>query len=388
MSLSPWVFDVTSLMILIGEAEESRFRSSRLTFLETLVAAPVAGIQSYLKTYDGISDFSRLTYFSPYGCKEAPLRNMKLDNTIRHLRLLDNGKYAAFQIKDGNQASHHVHRSKYKYILPLWLIFTWFYFGALIVFWRLTPFGALPSGTWVGITNIGALTGWSVVVRVIELAMIKQREKTERKKGHPRDLTEPDSVIFLGKRNSGLVIEGNRQAIKLWTTNRLDYSDGDTSQIPNRYLQVFTKIGTLLVLVLVFTTVPNGSTTDQLAFVLLNILGQINVFLGLHLNAKSCLDELEPDARNADKVPVHNRTQVYGFLVRHFKDRVDQGWIDKAGILPKTVVWDRWKERVKTDTLSDPKVLYDTIVIEIEQQQRQQPAAITNMQQQAVNGSR
>ncbi|EPS40064.1 hypothetical protein H072_6163 [Dactylellina haptotyla CBS 200.50] len=371
MSPIDWAFDVSSLMVLIGEAEESRFRSSRLTILETLVAAPVAGIQSYLKTYDGISDFSRLSYFSPYGCKVAPLRNMKLDNTIRHLRLLDDGKYAAFLIRDSNKASGHVHYSKYKYFLPLWLVFTWFCFGALMVFWRLAPYGALPPGTWVGITNIAALTGWSVIVRVMEFAMIKEAEKKERKKGNARDLEERDSVVFLGKRNSGLVIGGTRQAIKLWTSNRLDYNDGETSQIPNRYLQIFTRIGTLLVLLLVFTTVPNGSTTDQLAFVLLNILGQVNVFLGLHLNAKSCLDELEPDAGNAAKVPVGNRTKVYGYLVRHFKD-LDQSWIDKVDILPKTVVWDRWKDRVKVDMLEDPRVLYDSIVVEIKQERTTQ----------------
>ncbi|KAF2181538.1 hypothetical protein K469DRAFT_692010 [Zopfia rhizophila CBS 207.26] len=366
MSPISWVFDVSSLMILIGEAEESRFRSSRLTLLETLVAAPVAGIQSYLKTYDGVSDFNRLTYLSPYGCKRAPLRNMKLDNTIRHLRLLDNGKYTTFLIKDGNSAHGHVHRSKYKSILPLWLIFTWLYFEALIVFWRLAPFRALPSGTWVGITNVGALTGWSILVRAIELVMIRQREEMEKKKSKPKDLTEPDGVIFLGNRNSALVIEGNRQAIRLWTTmNRLEYNDGNTSEIPNRHFQTFTRTGTLLVLLLVFTTVPNGSTTDQLAFILLNILGQVNVFLGLHLNAKSCLGELKPE----DKAHVENRTQVYGFLIRHFKDRVDQGWIDKVGILPKTQVWDDWKEAIKVDMVVDPKKLYDTIN---EQRQHQQ----------------
>ena len=39
-----WSFDVSSLMILVGEAEEQKYRLAGRLFLESLVAAPVSGL--------------------------------------------------------------------------------------------------------------------------------------------------------------------------------------------------------------------------------------------------------------------------------------------------------------------------------------------------------
>jgi len=363
---NPWMFDVTSLMILLGENEENAFRSARDTHLETLVAAPVAGILSYLKFYDGVPGTSRPTYLSPYGCKSAPLRNLKLENAIRKHGLLENGKYNTYETQDNPR------RDSLDLVRFLWLVFSWVYLGCLIAVWRLAPFGVLPRGTWVGITNIVVLSGWSVIVRTIELAMIDVREKERKQKA--KDVGQ-DAAIFLGERNSALVIKGFRKDIKRWTTvNRLDFNNGTSHEIPNRLIQHFIRTGTICVLVLVFVTVPNGSTTDQLIFVLLNILGQANVFFGLELNAICCLRELkelrelreQPPSPVVDLVPgtqaeifSGDRTQIYGNLLRYFHalGGVDSEWVEKTGILPQTSVWTDWAKEV-APTTEDPKEIY------------------------------
>jgi hypothetical protein len=371
-----WLFDVTSLMILVGDAKESTFRSTRNTYLEVLVAAPVAGIQSYLKDYEALPDVNAIYYYSPYGGKSAPLRNMKLEHCIKHFRLLENGKYTVYKTRPQAEQRDWF-RNRYGLILSLWLVFTWVSFGGIIAFWRLAPFGVLPKGTWIGIANIVTLSGWSIFVRFIEFVMISVHEKIEKDRSQERHPEEPDGVIFFGKRASGLVIDGKRADIKYWTTvNRLDYSDGATFDFPNRLIQGQIKFGTSLVLVLVLLTLPNGSTTDQIAFILLNLLGQLNVRLGLRINAELCSKELQGEASTAEAptaeapiaeappATVKNRTQVYGYVIRHFnKPGLNSAWIDKVGILPQTETWDKWKKEIllPENTSTDPKELYDKL---------------------------
>ena len=91
--IKAWAFDVSALMVLIGEQEELRYRLAGRSLAECFVAAPVAGIQSYLRSYEILLDQSPTKYFSPYGCNSAPLRNMKLDNAIRQKGLLKDGLY-------------------------------------------------------------------------------------------------------------------------------------------------------------------------------------------------------------------------------------------------------------------------------------------------------
>jgi hypothetical protein len=354
-----WVFDFTSLMILIGEPHESKFRSCRDTLLEVLVAAPVAGIQSYLKSYEALPDSSAILYLSPYGVKRAPLRNMRLHYFISYWELLRNGKYTTYNIPDGEP-----NEGAYKSLSAIWLIFTWLYFGGVVAFWRLVPFGVLPKGTWIGIANVATFTGWSIILRVIEFVMMKEHEAEEEKTRDlvPKSTSEKDGIIFLGKNNSGLVFTGSRTKIKYWTsTNRLDYREGRTMGFGNEHYQRLTLIGTILVLVLIFLTLPNGSTTDQIAFILLNLLGQFNLHLGLRLNALLCKRSFERTIQLQASVPT--RTHVLGLLIRYFsgKEGVDSKWFDKVDLLPKTSIWDTWKVDVAVDRKSDPKELWEKI---------------------------
>ncbi|KAK7961690.1 uncharacterized protein PG986_002515 [Apiospora aurea] len=82
-SKEDWMFDVSALMVLISENEELKYRLSGRNLLQAICAAPVSGIQTYLKSYDVLLEPSSYTYFSPYGGKSAPLRNLALENAIK-----------------------------------------------------------------------------------------------------------------------------------------------------------------------------------------------------------------------------------------------------------------------------------------------------------------
>lgn len=86
------MFDASALMVLISENEELKYRLSGRNLLQALCAAPVAGIQTYLKSYDVLLEPISYTYFSPYGGKSAPLRNLASENAIKRGRLLEDGK--------------------------------------------------------------------------------------------------------------------------------------------------------------------------------------------------------------------------------------------------------------------------------------------------------
>jgi hypothetical protein len=204
-----WVFDFTSLMILIGEPHESKFRSCRDTLLEVLVAAPVAGIQSYLKSYEALPNSSAIRYLSPYGVKRAPLRNMRLHYFITYWELLRNGKYTTYNIPDGEP-----NEGAYKSLSAIWLIFTWLYFGGVVAFWRLAPFGVLPKGTWIGIANVATFTGWSIILRVIEFVMMKsmklKRKIREIGLPSPRQKKMESSFSETKTQDSSLLVPGRR----------------------------------------------------------------------------------------------------------------------------------------------------------------------------------
>ncbi len=380
-----WVFDIGSLMVLVGEAEEQRFRSSRRTFVEAFVAAPVAGIQNYLKSFQDVSGTTNLEYFSPYGRKRAPLRNIALWNIIRVKQLLHDGKFTTFDIKP--KSKHDDHSKEMMLPVGIWAALTWLCFGGLMVLCR-----RVEEPTWIGVSNCVVLTAWSILIRVIELCMIKKKEDGKETQGaekkdqncrEPKDDVEDnggknsepppqrpvvnDGVFILGTDSSGIVISGSRSDIKEWTTSRLDYDKNTLLHIRNWYWQAMIRVGTILVLVLIFSTIPNGSTIDQVAFVLLNIMGQINVFLGLQLNVNACLrgrfikTTVNETSVNKEK-RVTNRTQVYGYLIRYFKDaKVDSKWIRISKILPQTKVWEEWEEEILGGREGDPKDIYDEI---------------------------
>ncbi|KAK8017007.1 hypothetical protein PG993_015196 [Apiospora rasikravindrae] len=338
-----WMFDVSALMVLISENEELKYRLSGRNLLQAICAAPVSGIQTYLKSYDVLLEPSSYAYFSPYGGKSAPLRNLALENAIKRGRLLEDGKCTFFRIPQSRR------RTGNEPLKLIWAGFTWACMGGLIVMSLMAP-----KATWIGPTNSLVYTGWSIILRIVEFVMIKP----SREPDSTCRPDAPDAVYILGRDNSALVLSGSRRDIKAWTTRGFVYNQDAKSPHTTSFWQMFTKVGTLLVIFLSFSTIPNGSTMDQVVFILLNLLGQANTLLGLWLNGRSCLDSLEelPGGKH-----VKNRTATYASLILFFKDVQDRNWTEKAGLLPQTPVWTEWRDRIVREPDADPKALYNEI---------------------------
>ncbi|GAB1314708.1 hypothetical protein MFIFM68171_04918 [Madurella fahalii] len=343
-----WGLDVSSFMVLIGENEEPSYRLSQRCLLQCVSGVPVAGLQNYIRSYDllhgpGTSVYS---YFSPYGCKSAPLRNILVTNAIKHAKLLEDERYTVFQIPSSTTTTPKPHVWKYRVLLFVWIALTWFLFAVIVVFSLLTPYT-----TWIGLANCVVLTGWSVLIRVVEYFNIRPAPIWE---GNVNNPDGPDAVFIMGRSNSAVVLEGSRRDVKRWTSPELRYAARPLG-IPAAAWQWFTRVGSALVLAFIFSSIPNGSTTDQVAFIMLNVLGQVNVVVGQGLNSRWRLSELVM----AEETREATRTHVYARLLRRFK-QVDEetGWVEVSGILPKTEVWEEWKREVVVQENVGPKKLY------------------------------
>ncbi|KAK7703390.1 hypothetical protein SLS64_009059 [Diaporthe eres] len=345
-SFQDWSFDVSSLMILLGEPEEKRYRLAGRSLAEALVAAPAAGIQCYLKSYDIHQELSDLSYLSPYGCKIAPLRNLRLDNVIRQQCLLKDGRYTTYRVQSRR-------KSTLPWLIAMWTAITWLVFLTILI-----AFTFWAGVTWIGLSTCIVFTAWSILIRLIEYHMASPPPIGTVPVNRP---SGPDAAVFLGRANSAVVLEGSREEIKHWTSCGIVYKDSALG-IPASFWQYATRLGTLLTLVFIFIAIPNGSPADQLMFIVLNILGQANVLLGYYFTAQSCLEclELVEDQSSA----VATRTHVYAQVLRQFRDMKNSSWVEKLGFLPETPVWREWKDRIVAGPglLCDPKELYDLIV--------------------------
>lgn len=342
---NPWSFDVASLMVLVSEAEEESYRLSQPSWPQCLATLPVVGLQTYLQSYDFLLHAAKLSYFSPYGVKSAPLRYMRLSNAISNGRWLEDSRFSVFKIPKTHQPAAR----KYRLLVILWLLLTWIMFSGVLVF---TIIG--PNTTWIGVTNCTAFTGWSVILRIIERLNIRPAEIDHSKTAGPEN---PDAIFILGRRNSAFVLEGTRRDIKTWTVRGLQYRKSSLG-VPSWAWQTFTRLGSLTMLLFIFSSIPNGSTMDQVAFVVLNSFSQVNTLVGHRLISLYNLSKLELD----EEATPENRTDVNGLLCRRYKGvEASRGWIDASGILPQTDVWQAWKLEVLKDDKRDVNVLYDTL---------------------------
>ena len=339
-SAPQWSFDISSFMVLLGESEEVKYRLMRRSFLECICAAPVAGVQSYLHSHYALIETIGMAYFSPYGCKTAPLRNMRLDNSVRVAELLRDGKCVVYKIPDSSDTKRNGERTAGSAMIVAWVAFSWLVFAGLMVFVAM-----IKSTSWIGFASCSVSTGWSVLVRLLDRYCLGLA-KLSTSRGE-----RPDAIFILGRRNSCFILDGSRFNIARWTGQGLAPGSGRFV----RYAMAFTRIGTLAVITFIFATVPNGTTFDQIAFIILNVLGQGNVMLGQYLCASSCLAELDL----AEEYIAPSRTHVYAFLLRKFGNG---GWVDAADLLPKTQVWERWRKAVVDEPRSDPKILYEGLM--------------------------
>ena len=326
-----WSFDVSAFMVLLGEGEEQRYRLSGRDLLQSICAAPVEGLQSYIRSYAMLMEPGGMIYFSVYGGKSAPLRNPILENAIVARKLLDDGKFSICRIVNSRTTTKQSAVQSYRLWLWLWICFTWVCYGGILAFLI-----CHQRTSWIGMTNCVTFTGWSIVVRLIEFLRIKPAEMNHVDTCRP---TDPDAVFILGRRNSAFVLEGDRRDVKDWTGMPLSYEDKDF--LSATFVQALTRSGSFLVLALIFITIPNGTTYDQLAFVMLNVLGHIDLLVSQRLNCFLRLTNLEI----VQPSHVRTRTHVYGNLVRRYNSvgEKDDDWVEKANLLPKKEIWKRWR---------------------------------------------
>lgn len=343
-SFEAWSFDVSSLMVLLGEAEETRCRLAGRSLLEAVVAAPAAGIQCYLKSYEVFLTQSDINYFSPYGCKSAPLRNMALDNVIRQRGLLQNGRYTTFRVQPGPMITT-------TWVLRVaWMAATWLAVFAM-AFICVRP----AKVTWVGLSTCIVFTMWSIIIRLIDYALAFTPPVGSVPVHSPSD---QDAVIIFGRSNSAFILEGTREEIKHWTSCGIVLKESLLG-LPTFFWQSATRLGTLLVLVFIFVCIPNGTTADQLLFVALNIIGQGNALFGYWFSARSSLEKFKGVTEHSSFV--ETRTHVYARLLCQFQHIASNDWVEKAGFLPDTDVWREWKKQLLETPEMEPRELYRRI---------------------------
>jgi hypothetical protein len=173
----------------------------------------------------------------------------------------------------------------------------------------------------------------------------------------------------MGRSNSAFVLEGSRKDVKSWTSSGLIYREHPLG-IPASVWQLFTRMGSLMVLLSFLTSIPNGSTADQVAFVILNIVAQANVLVGQWAKSQCVLSKLSMIESINDPQNV-TRTHIYAKLIRRFCQADDvHAWVEASNMLPRTEVWDRWKVQIKEDAQKDPKKLYREISNDFEDSRR------------------
>jgi hypothetical protein len=326
-------------MVLLGEQDELNYRLMKRRFVDLLSLAPVAGLQSYLRDRSIIVEASGPTYISPQGGNAPPLRNMRTARVISAKHLLDDGVVRIYRVLPQSPMGK-VGFSQRVTSAPLCLalaISTWTILAGLLAVAFL-----VRGVTWVGKSNLLAFAGWSVILRLADaLSFVPGHHRTT----NPR---LPHSAIFMGRRHSAFILEGTRADIVAWTSHGLRFRDN----IFVTWLGRFTRFGTLLLLLYIFVTIPNGSPDDQVLFVALNILGQASTWIGQRLHVQKSFQGLEL----IENIQVATRTHVYAILLRKYEDK---DWVDNVGLMPKTPKWANWRREITVNLAVDAKVLYE-----------------------------
>lgn len=127
-------------------------------------------------------------------------------------------------------------------LMVLWATFTWIFFGGLIVFLILRP-----DATWIGFYICVVMTAWSIILRVIEFSRVKPAIINED------NVTSPDedvAMFILGRNHSAFILCGSRINLKTWTSSGPIYRDDSSMLLSKQTLQIITRAGSLIVLLL------------------------------------------------------------------------------------------------------------------------------------------
>ena len=212
-----WSFDIGSFMVLVGDSQETEYRLMQRCILECFTAAPVSGLQSYTRPLSTLTDVNGREYISVYGGKKAPLRNMRLSQTLATKDLLKDGRCLIYRISPHGTER----RSQRLFIcLVLWILCSWMIFCCIIASVWMSK-----MTTWIGVSSCVSLTLLSTIIRLVE------NRSLEITPTQPTAPEEPDAVIFLGRRNSCFVLEGTREDVARWTGFGLQVKPGPRSKI-------------------------------------------------------------------------------------------------------------------------------------------------------------
>jgi hypothetical protein len=229
------------------------------------------------------------------------------------------------------------------------MVATWILFAGLLV-----AIYKVAGTTWVSLATCLIFTGWSIILRLVERCNIIPANSNGAYTTSPDGR---DAMFIMGRSNAAFVLQGSRKDVKDWTSRGLTYRERPW-EIPASLWQAFTHVGSLLVLLFIFSAIPNGSTVDQVAFILLNTVAQLNVLIGQRLNSQYILSKL----LKVEDTKEVTRTHVYAKLIRRFRKAEEtHHWVKASNMLPRTEVWDVWKAQVGEDTQEDPKTLYQTV---------------------------
>jgi hypothetical protein len=95
-----------------------------------------------------------------------------------------------------------------------------------------------------------------------------------------------------------------------WTGQGLEQKEGELVE----RICMGMRIGSFALLLYLLVVIPNGTTLDQVVFIMLNTMGQVNDMLGQNFNAKACFRQLEL----VEERVMPTRTHVYAYLLRRF----------------------------------------------------------------------
>lgn len=343
--LSSWRFEISALLPLLGGEQELEFRLVRRRPLDLLTLAPITGFTTYFSEHNVITDALGQTYFSPFGCKIAPLRNMRLKKLITSRGLLAHGSVRRYKVGPRPKFStlsrwmeHKFAQSNPTLILT---VSSWSAVLSLMVF-----SATYANTTWIGFANVLVLCVWSITMRLVD------RFTLEPVKHEPAEPEGKDAAVFLGSRNSALILEGTRADVARWTGVSLQLRQGPW--IP--WIIRLSQAGTLCMLGFILLTIPNGTGQDQLLFMAINLLGQVNTWLGQWLHTEQTLRGLSL----VSSQDTRTRTDVFGELLWTFgKGR----WVNSVGILPTSRTWEIWLEKVHDggEKTTNAKKLWDDL---------------------------
>jgi len=175
------------------------------------------------------------------------------------------------------------------------------------IFFVIGWYNAAGHTSWKGFVPCALFSGWSIDLRFLE--QFRMRRDTNE----PTKPDKENQIVILEPRSSCIVFEGTRSNVNKWTRLGVELRPRAHGSFTGFLMQGIS----LVILIAIFAIIPNGTTWDQIVWITLNILGQMNVLICQPLNAERSLTWLNDIHPELGKV-VKTRTNMYGYLIKEF----------------------------------------------------------------------